>query len=225
MVGQSVSLSWCRAPAFCLTVTVLSVWGALSDEKTGMSFVRVTVSNSKSVVSMFNIVTFYTLYMLFSVCIYAIYTRPLSVQAQYSRSCPISRLTNWLTLLTTSQHGPRRKHSTPLAVQFMQWKHACLRNRYLATAVFWLITSRSLPRNGSTCHSILHIVEWFYCELSQWTREGNLSKKNSFNMWAPLAFVRRWRLAIIGLMCLQWLWRQMKFVLTVLMQYFRMHCL
>jgi hypothetical protein len=29
--GQSVSQSWCRAP-YSLTVTVLLLWGALSDE-------------------------------------------------------------------------------------------------------------------------------------------------------------------------------------------------
>jgi hypothetical protein len=36
--------------------------------------------------TMYNIFTFY---MLIHECIYTIYTRPLSVQAQYSRSCPI----------------------------------------------------------------------------------------------------------------------------------------
>jgi hypothetical protein len=41
--GQSVSKSWCRASwpdiYYCLTVTVLFLWGALSDERTGLSFV------------------------------------------------------------------------------------------------------------------------------------------------------------------------------------------
>jgi hypothetical protein len=39
--GQSISKSWCRAPPdICcsLTVTVLFLWGALSDERTGLSF-------------------------------------------------------------------------------------------------------------------------------------------------------------------------------------------
>jgi hypothetical protein len=31
------------------------MWGALSDERAGVSFVRVTVSSSKSVVSMYNL--------------------------------------------------------------------------------------------------------------------------------------------------------------------------
>jgi hypothetical protein len=36
------------------------MWGALSDERTGLSFARVTVSSSKSVVSMYNLhLTFY----------------------------------------------------------------------------------------------------------------------------------------------------------------------
>jgi hypothetical protein len=53
---QSISQSWCRAPIwgswpaiyYCLTVTVLLLWGALSDERTGLSFVRVIVFISKS---------------------------------------------------------------------------------------------------------------------------------------------------------------------------------
>jgi hypothetical protein len=46
-VGQSVSSkSWCRAP--CLTVTVLFLWGALSDERTGLSFVYAVGSCQRS---------------------------------------------------------------------------------------------------------------------------------------------------------------------------------
>jgi hypothetical protein len=37
--GRSISKSWCRAPYYCLTVTVLFLWTALSDERTGLSFV------------------------------------------------------------------------------------------------------------------------------------------------------------------------------------------
>jgi hypothetical protein len=44
--GQSASMSWCEAPIwdlrpdffFCLTVAVLLMWGALSDERTGLFF-------------------------------------------------------------------------------------------------------------------------------------------------------------------------------------------
>jgi hypothetical protein len=44
--GQSASLSWCQAPIwdlrsdfyFCQTVVGLLMWGALSDEGTGLSF-------------------------------------------------------------------------------------------------------------------------------------------------------------------------------------------
>jgi hypothetical protein len=53
-VGQSASLSlnkatiWGLRPNFnfCQTVAGLLMWGALSDERTGMSFARVTVSSS-----------------------------------------------------------------------------------------------------------------------------------------------------------------------------------
>jgi hypothetical protein len=77
---QSASLSWCQAPIcdsgpnfyFCQTVAGLLMWGALSDERTGLPS------------TMYNIFTFY---MLLHECICTIYTRP--VQAQYNRSCPI----------------------------------------------------------------------------------------------------------------------------------------
>jgi hypothetical protein len=66
MLRQTVSRSVClgiRHPfvaynqifIHCLTVTCLLMWGALSDERKGLSFARVTVSSSKSVVSMYNL--------------------------------------------------------------------------------------------------------------------------------------------------------------------------
>jgi hypothetical protein len=62
--------------------------GALSDERTGLSFARVTVSSSKSVVSMYNLhFTCYQMYVYMyvciKVCIYNIYkvsVSPGSVQ-------------------------------------------------------------------------------------------------------------------------------------------------
>jgi hypothetical protein len=55
--GQSVSKSWCRAPSrthdqifsyYYLTVTVLFLWVALSDERTGLSFVYAAGSSQRS---------------------------------------------------------------------------------------------------------------------------------------------------------------------------------
>jgi hypothetical protein len=63
--------------------------GALSDERTVLSFARVTVRSSKSVVSMYNLH-----FMLLNVCMYicmykCVYIQyiqgPLSVQAQYNK--------------------------------------------------------------------------------------------------------------------------------------------
>jgi hypothetical protein len=56
-VSQSVLVSspiWGSWPDiyYCLTVTVVSMWGALSDERTGLSFVRVSVCGSSSFVIM-----------------------------------------------------------------------------------------------------------------------------------------------------------------------------
>jgi hypothetical protein len=59
---------------YCLTVTVLSLWGALSVEKTDLSFVRVIVCSNMSVVQLFTVFTFYMFCMLLTV--YTIYTRP-----------------------------------------------------------------------------------------------------------------------------------------------------
>jgi hypothetical protein len=60
--GQSASLSWNKASiwglrpdlCYCGTVAGFLMWGALSDERTGLSFAIVTVSSNRSVVSMYN---------------------------------------------------------------------------------------------------------------------------------------------------------------------------
>jgi hypothetical protein len=57
------------------------MWGALSDERTGLSFARVTVRSSKSVVSMYNLhvikrvytCTYVYMYVCINVGIYNIY--------------------------------------------------------------------------------------------------------------------------------------------------------
>jgi hypothetical protein len=60
--------------------------GALSDERTGLSFVsQPAVLGQLAVCTIF---TFYICHMLLNT--YTIYTRRLSVRAQYSRLCPIS---------------------------------------------------------------------------------------------------------------------------------------
>jgi hypothetical protein len=76
---------------YCQTVADLLMWGALSDERTGLLFARVTVSSSKPLVSMY-------------VCmyVYTVYTRPRSVQAKYSRSCPIISCSCYNGSLVTS---------------------------------------------------------------------------------------------------------------------------
>jgi hypothetical protein len=74
-VSQSVLVS---SPVWCSwrDISVLSMWGALSDERTGLSFVRVIVS-SKSIVSIYT----YLHFIWYQLFICTIYTRPLSVQA------------------------------------------------------------------------------------------------------------------------------------------------
>jgi hypothetical protein len=93
---QSVCLFWCRAPSGAHDQILITVWqllscpweGAFSDERTVLSFVsQPAVLGQLSVCTIF---AFYMCHMLLS--IYTIYTRPLSVRAQYSRLCPISPL-------------------------------------------------------------------------------------------------------------------------------------
>jgi hypothetical protein len=116
-VSQSV-LVWLDTTS-CLTITVLSIWGALSDERTGLSFTRVTVSSNKSLVSMHSTLTSY---ILLKVCIYYIYTRPLSVQAQYSRSCPIfSRSRYNGTLVTWTAVCLTVANFKPLMFPYFPW--------------------------------------------------------------------------------------------------------
>jgi hypothetical protein len=79
--GQSASLSWYKAPMwglradlhFCQTVEGLLMWGAFSDERTCLSFAKVTVSSNKSIVSMYNL-HFICMYMY----AYTIHTGTLS---------------------------------------------------------------------------------------------------------------------------------------------------
>jgi hypothetical protein len=92
---QSASLSWNKVPIwglrpdlyYCLTVAGLLKWGTLSDERTGLSFARVT-----AVISLLPVYTIYILHVIKLICIYmyvyTIYKRPQSVQVQYSRSSP-----------------------------------------------------------------------------------------------------------------------------------------
>jgi hypothetical protein len=79
----SQSVSWCQTPSGAhdqildsvWLLMSLSLWGALSDERTGLSFVRVIVSSNMSIVRMYNILTFHMLYN-----IYKAYVSPGSVQ-------------------------------------------------------------------------------------------------------------------------------------------------
>jgi hypothetical protein len=79
-VSQSVSMSWCQVHSgtcdqilFCLKVAVLSLWGALSDERSGLS----PVSHCQQYLvhcQRFNII--YIVFILFILLfyVYAIYT-------------------------------------------------------------------------------------------------------------------------------------------------------
>jgi hypothetical protein len=95
LLTGSESESHCDWRSVSLSLLILiTVWqllscpweGALSDERTDLSFVsQPAVLGQLSVCTIF---TFNMCHMLLNTC--TIYTRPLSVRAQYSRLCPIS---------------------------------------------------------------------------------------------------------------------------------------
>jgi hypothetical protein len=68
-----------------------------------------------------------------------------------------------LQQLSTDCHFPtyisaRIAQKTPFrcyCIKLLPWKRACLRSLYLVTAVVYLLILRSLPSNGSTCHSMM----------------------------------------------------------------------
>jgi hypothetical protein len=99
--GHSANISMNEAPIwglrpdvyYCQTVAGLLMWGALSDERKGLLFAWVTVSTCQHAQ--------FTLYMLLSVCMYNIYKRTLSLQAQYSRSWPILSISCYNSSLVT----------------------------------------------------------------------------------------------------------------------------
>jgi hypothetical protein len=97
-VAHSVLMStpiWSSWPDFnyCLTVTVLSLWGALSDERTSLVYIQLLLVNKT--------------------CICTIYTWPLSVLTEDSRSCPIlssshynGSLVTWTVVRFTAKFKP-----------------------------------------------------------------------------------------------------------------------
>jgi hypothetical protein len=118
-VSQYVSVSnqlWNLWPniIFRLKVAVLSLWDALSDEKSGLS----PVSHCQQYLVYCQNVIYFTCHMFY---VYAINTWPLSAQAQYSRSCHNlcynSSLDTWTVLrLTAAKFKPVMFYPTSLRI-------------------------------------------------------------------------------------------------------------
>jgi hypothetical protein len=140
---------------FCMKVSVLSLWGALYDEMSGLS----PVSHCHQCLvhcQRFNII--YIVHVTCFKYIYAIYTRPLSAQAQYSRSChnvrcnsslevwTVVRLIDakfWHFLLITSWHGRHRKHRSSLLYLLVAVKTCSIAK--------WLLSNGSLAYDFHGC--------------------------------------------------------------------------
>jgi hypothetical protein len=141
--GQSVCKSWCRAKCiyYCLTVTVLFFWGALFDDRTGLSFVYVAgpCQRSLSWVRVPYCLRFETF---------------LFVASYDSQSYGLTIL----VLVIEPQHGPHRKRifhyclfsrcwgnvSTELFPINGYYTVACLHSRYLAMGPYGTIITSSL---------------------------------------------------------------------------------
>jgi hypothetical protein len=179
--GQSASLSWNKAPIwglrpdfyYCQTVAGLLMWGALSDERTGLSFtsaadprrrshsrVRVpwdsrpyfTVSASRLPFSSPPTTRRVTVEVFDPAFTWGSYFAKSKWETLRLTSLPM-----WLTLtllasiilLITPLHEPSRKHS------FQQYLHCCTRIRCNGN-----VFTEPLARNGSTHYNIICI--YFY---------------------------------------------------------------
>jgi hypothetical protein len=132
------------------------MWGALSGERTGLSFTRVTVSSNKYVVS--------ELPITFRLSLYRLESDPTENTYHVSESVFIGPLPStghdadhientssvvrmhvyWLVAHHWAWRGPHRKHF------FQCLFYCCLR-------VF-----RALPINGVTCHTTLLIIVYIF---------------------------------------------------------------
>jgi hypothetical protein len=123
--GQSVCLSWCRKLLSC------SCGGALSDERTGLSFVRVTVSN----ISQLSICTIIYIFLP-NVCIYSIYKTSCQSRLSTADYGPISSsfpyngsVVTWtvgLRLVQCCEHFHYHDFVWLLLVAVLNWVWVCL---------------------------------------------------------------------------------------------------
>jgi hypothetical protein len=121
--GQSASLSWCQGPIWDLRPNFF-----LSDS---CGFVDVGYPLWQEDGSVFyNVQYIITFYMLLHEYVYTIYTRFRSVQAQYSRSCPIfSSFRLWILVVIATT-------ALLLLRDFTTVMERCLLHHRLATGMF-----------------------------------------------------------------------------------------
>jgi hypothetical protein len=70
------------------------------------------------------------------------------------QSVLVSGIHCWIQLLTGPAYVITARIVQKEFLLLLQWKHACLRNCYLAMDDLYLLISRPLSNKGSTCHSI-----------------------------------------------------------------------
>jgi hypothetical protein len=143
--GQSASLSFNKAPIWslrpdfyhCQTDAGLLMWGALSDERTDLSF---TVAAGLRQISHSRVRVLRDSRPYFT----------LSDPRLLFSSLPnCSSCTDYKISTLTEYKTP-----SSVAVHFLPWEHVCLRSHYSVTALVYLLIWWSLPSNRSTYCSI-----------------------------------------------------------------------
>jgi hypothetical protein len=96
------------------------------------------------------------------------FLRLTGLQWSYSKPPPreVTVDSQLTVLVITHRHGTQIKHCSSVGVQLFPWKHACLRSRYSANALAYLLISRSTPSNGSTHYNTVDVYEFSLFQIS-----------------------------------------------------------
>jgi hypothetical protein len=140
--GQPASLSWNKAAIwglrpdfdYCLTVAGLLIWGALSDERTGLSFLY-AVGPCQGSLSRLRVPWDSRPYFTVS-----------DLRLPFS-SPPKTRR------VTVEVFHPEFSYSTCIVACVSVAPGTCLPSRCLETTLIYLLISRSLHSKGSTCYN------------------------------------------------------------------------
>jgi hypothetical protein len=190
--GQSASLSWNKAPIwglrpdlyYCQTVAGVLMWGALSDDRTGLSFTIAAGprqrSHSRARIP-WDSQRYFTISDSRIPFLSPSTTRRVTVEV-----FDFASTREWLHLPTcpACNISARTAQKTPFlifVVQSLPCEHVCVLSRYSATALAYLLISRSLPSIGCTYYNIFLLKKSLYFEEFLFlTRIGKIRNASEF---------------------------------------------